>query len=179
MLDTEKIISLLDDHAFGDFKWIDPHEIVFSQWVRLKCQFGCDSYGRLAACPPNTPSVEECMRFFSEYTHAIVLHFQKIAPDKVERKKWSTAINRRLIKLEADVFMAGYPKAFLLFMATCGMCAECVPNQAECKLPKVARPTAEGMAVDVYTTVRILGYPIQVLTDPNQTMNRYAFLLID
>jgi hypothetical protein len=35
------------------------------------------------------------------------------------------------------------------------------------------------MAVDVFTTVRKLGYPIEVLTDPAQTMNRYAFLLID
>jgi len=33
--------------------------------------------------------------------------------------------------------------------------------------------------VDVYTTVRKVGYPIEVLTNYNDTMNRYAFLLID
>jgi hypothetical protein len=32
--------------------------------------------------------------------------------------------------------------------------------------------------VDVFSTVRKVGCPIQVLTDYTQTMNRYAFLLI-
>jgi hypothetical protein len=35
------------------------------------------------------------------------------------------------------------------------------------------------MAVDVFATVRPLGYPIQVLTRYDQAMNRYAFLLIE
>jgi hypothetical protein len=35
------------------------------------------------------------------------------------------------------------------------------------------------MAVDVFSTVRQIGYPIQVLVDYSQTMNRYAFLLIE
>jgi hypothetical protein len=35
------------------------------------------------------------------------------------------------------------------------------------------------MSVDVFTTVRKVGYPIEVLTDPNQTMNRYAFLMVE
>jgi len=32
------------------------------------------------------------------------------------------------------------------------------------------------MAVDVFVAVRSLGYPIEVLTDPADVMNRYAFL---
>jgi hypothetical protein len=35
------------------------------------------------------------------------------------------------------------------------------------------------MAVDVYETVRKIGYPIDVLYDYSQEMNRYAFLLIE
>jgi len=34
------------------------------------------------------------------------------------------------------------------------------------------------MAVDVFETVRKIGYPIEVLYDYSQEMNRYAFLLI-
>jgi hypothetical protein len=37
----------------------------------------------------------------------------------------------------------------------------------------------EGLAVDVFSTVRKLGYPIQVLPDYKQTMNRYSFLMIE
>jgi hypothetical protein len=35
------------------------------------------------------------------------------------------------------------------------------------------------MAVDVFSTVRKIGYPIQVLSDYDQEMNRYAVLLVD
>ncbi len=179
MADIDKVESILRDKGFTDFKWLDPMEIVVSQWVRLKCEFGCPDYGRLASCPPNTPSVEECRRFFAEYSHAIALHFEKVAPDDKVRRTWYTRTNLKLLKMEQAVFMAGYPKAFLLFIDSCSICPECVPNREDCKKPKLARPTVEAMAVDVFSTVRKLGYPIEVLTDTTQAMNRYAFLMID
>jgi hypothetical protein len=43
----------------------------------------------------------------------------------------------------------------------------------------LSRPTPDALAVDVFSTVRKLGYPIEVLSDYDQEMNRYAFLLID
>ena len=43
----------------------------------------------------------------------------------------------------------------------------------------MARPTPEAMCVDVYSTVRQVGYPIHVLSEYTQAMNRYAFLLIE
>jgi hypothetical protein len=43
----------------------------------------------------------------------------------------------------------------------------------------MARPTPESMAVDVFATVRKIGYPIDVLYDTSQEMNRYAFLLVE
>jgi len=179
VVDNEQIEAILHKQGYGDFKWIDPQEIVVSQWVRLKCEFGCPSFGKAASCPPNNPSVEECQRFFSEYKEALVLHFQKVAPDKAERKTWSARTNCELLKLEREIFMTGYPKTFLLFMDSCELCTECVPERANCKEPKLSRPSPESMAVDVFSTVRKLGYPIEVLTDPIQTMNRYAFLMVE
>jgi len=35
------------------------------------------------------------------------------------------------------------------------------------------------MAIDVFSTVRKLGYPIEVLKDYSEEMNRYAILLVD
>ena len=61
----------------------------------------------------------------------------------------------------------------------CGICLECTGDRTTCKEPKLSRPTADALAVDVFSTVRKLGYPIQVLSDYDQEMNRYAFLLID
>jgi predicted metal-binding protein len=81
MLGTKDLEKKFHDHGFADFRWIDPRRIVVSQWVRMKCQFGCGEFGHTA--------------------------------------------------------------------------------------------------VDVYATVRKIGYPIQVLARTDQTMNRYAFLLVD
>jgi predicted metal-binding protein len=179
LLTSDQVESLVNTFGFTDFKWIDPHEIIVAEWVRMKCKFGCDSYGRMATCPPNTPPVDECQRFFSDYQHGIILHFPMVAPEREKRKACNTRINLKLLKLENTVFMAGYPKALVFFMAPCTLCAECVPKRVDCKKPAKCRPTPEGMAVDVFSTVSKLGYPIEVLTDKFQAVNRYAMLMID
>jgi len=179
MAAIERIDAIVRHHGYSDYKWFDPKAIIVSQWVRMKCEYGCPSYARIASCPPNTPSVQECRRFFSEYTAGLVFHFQKVAPEREVRLAWSAKTNVALTKVERDVFLAGYPKAFLLFMDSCHICPECVATRSECKEPKLSRPSPEGMSVDVYATVRQLGFPIEVLTDPSHRMDRYAFLLVE
>jgi len=165
-------------NGFSDYCWIDPDKIVVAQWVRMKCAFGCDEYGRTAACPPNVPPVAECRRFFREYSKAVVFHFEKKVRKPEDRFAWTWKINLKLLKLEKEVFLAGNERAFLLFMDSCNLCSECVATRERCKEPRMARPTPEALAVDVYSTVRRVGYPIQVLSDYSEMMNRYAFLLI-
>jgi predicted metal-binding protein len=171
--------GLFREHGFADFRWIDPKDIILGEWVRMKCLYGCVEYGRTATCPPNAPAVEACERFFREYDRAVVFHFEKKVDRPEDRHAWSRKINIDLLKLEREVFMAGFFKAFLLYMDSCNICLECSGNRAGCKDPKQARPTPDALGVDVYTTVRKLGYPIEVLSDYKQTMNRYAFLLIE
>ena len=43
----------------------------------------------------------------------------------------------------------------------------------------MARPSPESFCVDVFTTVRKYGYPIKVLRDYDQEMNRYAILMVE
>jgi predicted metal-binding protein len=166
-------------HGFADFRWLDPADIVVAQWVRMKCAYGCGSYGRIASCPPNTSSVQECRRFFSEYSTAAVFHFEKAVEQPEARHAWTREVNMALLKLERAVFLAGYYKAFLLFMDSCHLCADCAGAREACKNARQSRPSPEGMAMDVFATARKLGYPIEVLTDTEQAMNRYAFLLIE
>lgn len=166
-------------HGLTDYRWIDPAEIVVAEWVRMKCRFGCREYGRNAACPPSVPGVDECARFFRDYKRAAVFHVAKSVEKPEDRHAWSRKVNLELLDIELDVFKAGYYKAFLLFLDSCGVCLECSGNRLTCKEPKLARPTPEAMAVDVFSTVKKLGYPIEVLSGYKQEMNRYAFLLID
>ncbi|OGD18762.1 MAG: metal-binding protein [Candidatus Aminicenantes bacterium RBG_13_59_9] len=179
MMTKKDLEKLFHKHGFMDFRWIDPKKIVVGQWVRLKCMFGCDGYGKTATCPPNVPSVAECERFFREYRRAAVFHLAKKVAKPEARFAWTRGVSRKLRKLEREVFLSGHVKAFLLVMDSCNICSACSDALETCKQPRLARPTPEAMAMDVFTTVRSLGYPIEVLSRYDQTMNRYAFLLVD
>ncbi len=178
MIDRKQLERLFITHRFNDFKWLNPKNIVVSYWVRIKCMFGCNEYGKNACCPPNTPPVHECQSFFHEYTEGVVFHFKKKLKDPEQRHKWARGINKRLLKLEREVFLTGYQKAFMLFMDSCSICNTCTEDRINCKNKKSPRPAPEAMAIDVFSTVRSLNYPIEVLRDYSEPMNRYAFLLI-
>jgi predicted metal-binding protein len=174
----QTIDAIFKAKCYADYQWIDPKKIIVAQWVRLKCQFGCGEYGRSGACPPNTPSVAECERFFREYSDAAILHFEGTMDKPEDRHAWSRKINAKLLELEREVFLAGYERAFLLFMDSCCFCKECTGNRQTCNEPRLARPAPEAMAVDVYATVRQFGFPINVRTAYDQKMDRYAFLMV-
>jgi predicted metal-binding protein len=179
MIDREALDRLFQDRGYKDFKLIPAKDIEVAQWVRVKCMFGCPNYGRKGTCPPNVPSVEECRAFFAGYEQAVVFHFQKLADPPKERHEWSRRIYDGLLKLEREVFLSGYRKAFMLSADDCSLCKECSGSREECLIPMKARPSAEGMAVDVYATVRKHGFPIQVLKNYDETMNRYALLMVE
>jgi predicted metal-binding protein len=180
-LSSEKkksIDAIFEKNGYADYKWIDPKKIIVAQWVRMKCMFGCAEYGRSGACPPNTPDVAECERFFREYTDAVILHFEGRMEKPEDRHAWSRKINAKLVKLEREIFLAGYERTFLLFMDSCCFCKECSGSRETCKEPQMARPAPEAMAVDVYSTVRQFNFPIDVRTAYDQKMDRYAFLML-
>ncbi len=171
--------GLFQKHGYEDYRWVDPKSIVVAQWVRMKCTFGCREYGKSACCPPNVPSVPECRALFREYKAGVIFHFGKKVAKPEDRFAWTRGVNSKLLKLEREVFLAGYYKTFLLFMDSCNLCDACPGVRAECKYPKLSRPTPEAMGIDVFSTVRTVGYTIEVLSDYGQEMNRYAFLLIE
>lgn len=159
MADRSQLERIFLEHHLTDFRWIDPANIVVAEWVRFKCTWGCRSFGARANCPPNAPSMDESRRFFEGYNLAAVFHFTKTVLGPEEMSEWTKGVNGMLLSAERSVFLAGYNKAFALYMAS--------------------RPVPEALGVDVFTTVRKVGYPIAVLTDPEQEMNRYGFLLVE
>jgi predicted metal-binding protein len=174
----KEIEKIFQKHGFNDYKWIHPKDVVVAHWVRMKCVFGCPSYGKGASCPPNTPSVAECREFLDEYSDIALFHFPLKVDSSEERQEKMTGIDQKLLRLEQEVFLSGEVKTFLLFAGSCHFCDKCVSSREDCKHPKLARPTSEALAVDVFSTARTVGYPIDVLKDYNETMNRYAFLLV-
>jgi predicted metal-binding protein len=179
MVERSNLETLFTKHDCTDFRWIEIDKIVVSHWVRMKCTFGCEGYGTRVTCPPNLPAVSECQHFFREYEHATIFHFNKAMEKPEDRSAWTRSINQNLQKLERDVFLKGHQKAFMLFVAPCNLCDDCSDKKTECNNPGWSRPSLEGMAIDVFSTARNVGFPIEVLTDYNQEMNRYGLLLIE
>jgi len=175
----KELEKMFKKHGYDDFEWINPKNIVVAQWARMKCMFGCKNYGKCGTCPPNTPSVAESKEFVRGYKTCAVFHFTQKVKRPENRFAWTRKVNSKLLKLEREVFLLGYYKAFLLFMDSCNLCASCPGIRQLCKNPKMSRPTPESMAMDVFATVRKIGYPIDVLYDYSQEMNRYAFLFIE
>lgn len=178
-MEKAKLEKLFVDRGFSEFKWIKAKDIVVAQWVRFRCMFGCPAYGKRGTCPPNVPSIDECRQMISEYDLGAVFRFEKKLDKPEDRKVWSKPIVSKLLELEREVFLSGYFKTFLISFDACGLCESCETDRTKCKDPKNARPGADAMGIDVYSTVRSIGYPIQVLKNYDEAMNRYAFLLIE
>jgi len=179
MADQKALETIFKDNNCSDFKWMDPGEVIVSSWVRFKCMFGCKEFGRAVACPPNLPALDECRKLFAEYSEAVLFHFEGDLDDPEDRHAWTREINDSLLEIERAVFLAGHYKAIVIYIDPCNKCGECVPDKKDCRNPTQARPSLEGLGVDVFGTIRKQDYNINVLTDFDQKMNRYGMLLVD
>jgi len=177
--DYGNLEEIFERYDFIDYHWINASQIEVAHWVRFKCTFGCSSFGKKGSCPPQVPSVEECRAFFSEYDQAVIFHIAKKVERPEDRVLWSREVSKELLKVEREVFWAGYHKAFMLFMDECRLCSSCTGERESCINKEDSRPGPESLAVDVFSTVRSVGYPIEVLSSYDQEMNRYAFLMVE
>ena len=178
-MNTEMIERRFHEYGFDDYKWITGTDVIVKQWVRFKCVFACPGHGASAMCPPNMPSIDECRRFFSEYEAVAVLHDQKTPQSQEDDEALSPKAAEDLLALERQLFLDGNYKAMAIPMTVCSQCAECTGLLATCRHQDKARPTPEALGVDVFETVRRIGFPIEVLTDYTDTVDRYALLLIE
>ncbi len=147
-------------------KVILPSSVVTAEWVRLKCQFGCDGYGSSLCCPPHSPTPERTRRTLDGYKVAILAHFGA-----------NRQVTKSMAALEREMFLQGYHKALALGAGPCNLCRSC-PEEG-CTHPDKARPSMEACGIDVFLTVRNSGYPIEVVVDESSEQNYYGLLLID
>jgi len=175
---NDEIDIIIKQHGFIDYKWIVPQkDIIISRWVRFRCEFGCDNYGKNASCPPAVPPVQECQKMIYEYNKEVIFHFSIQSEDKDTQLKRLLS----LYELEREVFLAGFYKTFLLQNNSCFLCNDCPAKNAREKcINKVkSRPEPAAMGIDVYQTAHNVGYPIQVVKSHDETINRYGFLLVE
>jgi predicted metal-binding protein len=147
-------------------KVIRPADVVTAGWVRWKCQFGCGGYGSSRMCPPHAPTPEQTRHVLDDYAHGILFEAPR------NRSKVIAA------KLEREIFLAGYYKAFGLGAGPCELCGECAFENG-CRHPEQARPAMEACGIDVFATVRKHGFTIDVVRSRRDPQHYFGLVLID
>jgi len=149
-------------------KVISPRNVFTAEWVRVKCQFGCEGYGERLTCPPFSPTPQQTRRVLDEYEVGVLIHY--------DSEDWEQ-VKDIVVTLEREAFLAGYYKAFGLGSGPCTLCESCHPEKG-CRHPEQARPSMEACGIDVYRTARTAGFPIEVVRDYSCPQNYYGLLLL-
>jgi len=155
-----------------DTKIIDPGSIVTAEWVRMKCQFGCPGFGMSLCCPPHTPTPEVTRKVMDSYQKAILLH------RRLKKDEGSKILNDIIVRLEIEMFLDGYYKAWSMGSGPCRLCKEC-DTTGPCKHGYMARPSMEACGIDVFKTARDHGFPIEVVRTREEDRNVYGVILAE
>ncbi len=148
-------------------KVIKPADVVTAEWVRWKCQYGCEGFGGSLVCPPYTPTPSETRKMLDEYSRAILFE----ASPGVHVKKTASS-------LERELFLAGCYKAFGLGAGPCRLCDECGLGEG-CRHPRKSRPAMEAVGIDVFATVRKHGFTVEVVKTQCEPIHVFGLVLVD
>jgi len=164
----EEMVKSFAREKLSGYRFINPKKVVVEEWVRLKCQFGCDGYGQSLTCPPYAPEPKRTQAVLKEY-HLALLLWKK---EEYQRLRHIAA------QMERTLFLAGYYKALALPAGPCELCNPC-PCTYPCRHPEYARPSMEACGIDVYATVRQFGFPLEVVRSHLHCANYYALILVE
>jgi len=144
-------------------KLIPISSIVVDERVRLKCLVPlCNKYNQHLMCPPHLPSVEEFQKSLKNYSKALFvqLAFEKEGIiSKVEMGRYAISLHKIIHQLERKALSLGFPLAAGLIGGSCKLCRKCVGPAGPCRHPLMARPSIEGMGIDVLQTAKKIGIP--------------------
>ncbi len=172
----ERYIQKAKDLGITNAKIIDTKTVVVANWVRLKCQFGCSGYNKYLTCPPFSPAPEYMKKVINEYRIALLLQIEKIPPEK-EDYIWQK-LKKAVVKLEREIFLDGYYKAYALSSGPCHFCKKCNTTK-RCINPYLARPSMEACGIDVFQTVRNNGLKLEVVKTRKSLCSYISLILIE
>ncbi len=161
---------------------LDTKDISVAHWVRLKCKYGCQKYGKSWCCPPETPPPEKTEAMLNEYKKALLLIGRLRNTDfyKNNAKKRKINVNtwKGTVALERFLFLSGYYKAFSLVSECCALCKKC-EYPVDCKFPMDRRPSVESCSIDIFQTLRTIGERIQIAQNIQDEYNCYSIILLE
>lgn len=178
-MDVEKYRKKALELGAADARVIPASLVVVDERVRLKCAVPrCHLYGECVNCPPYTPPPSQMRKILRKYKCAVLFKTHvSPAADFVDDEKWHVghmAHQRRIHDIvgaiEALAFNDGYYLATGFAAGGCktALCSGQVCqflDSGRCRFPLKARPSMEGVGIDVFGLVTRVGwsvYPIAV-----------------
>lgn len=158
--------------GMDEAKMIEPCSITTAEWVRMKCEFGCPRFGMSFCCPPYVPSPEVTRKVIDAYESAILLYQKLENGERREerREERRKAFNESIVRLEIEIFLDGYYKAWSMGSGYCHFCKNCDPT-GFCRHGFEARPATEACGIDVFKTARDNGFHVDVVRTPENEVN--------
>ncbi|KLU62182.1 multifunctional cyclase-dehydratase-3-O-methyl transferase TcmN [Peptococcaceae bacterium CEB3] len=153
--------------GFKEVVLVPTMRIHVPNWADLRCQYGCDRYGK-PHCPPNSPSPQKTREVLQDYTLAALL----------EGEPPARSFQRQVLLAEKQAFKAGFYKAFAYWAGPCALCETC-STEGICCNTRDARPSMEGAGIDVYETVRRAGLSLRTLSQQGDYVRYFALLLLE
>jgi len=179
-----------------DFRLIPAKEIEVADWVRWKCRYGCRGYAKHLSCPPYTPAPEDTRKLIRGYDKALIVRFEDVKPNldvpprHLHHFLWDAIkmVSDTMYEMERHTFLSGYYKAFAMDALPCSYCDPCIPEENKdldlapkrfCRHQDRVRPSMEACGIDVFATVRKVGYEAEVFISPYQKITLFGLLLIE
>ncbi|MBS4025918.1 MAG: DUF2284 domain-containing protein [Clostridia bacterium] len=140
-------------------------ELPILESIRIKCQIPlCEDYGICKTCPPNLPPVTVVKELVKEYQLGLLVIWTEALTDLALYRDDFTAelkLHQLVNQLEKEAYQAGYYQTIGLTVGGCKLCPKCTPPGEACRHPFKARPSPEGLGMDVTSLARKLGIPIE------------------
>jgi len=167
----EKFQKELIDAAFSmgaaDAKIFSIDDIAFDSRAMLKCLFGCK--GGIHYCPEkgDASSFIAFSDMIKKYQWGII-----ICTGDLETGQNIT------LALESKAYLAGY---YFAFGATeCVCCEKCSYEENKpCNDKKAQRPPLYGLGIDVYKTVRGLGWELNVVQNEGDPVKNITAVFVE
>lgn len=164
----DQYLRLAKELHMLDAMLISPQKIHFDIRAILKCRWGCEGFSdENIRCQSRGTTYPERVEMVKKYSHILLVHSH-------DARELSEAV----LEIEKRAFLDGYYFAFAL--RTCNLCPNCLLKKGNaCPAPDRVRPCEQSFGIDVYKTVRNLGFSCNVLLNREAIQNRYGFVLID
>lgn len=165
---AKSLVDLAKELGAHDAIPFDISDIAFDPRTILKCLYGCT--GGLAYCPTTATEASN------------TLMFQQL----IQKYKWGVLVRTGELAAGQDITIALERRAFLdgytfAFGATeCAGCVQCATEQGDaCVNKRTLRPPLYSLGIDVYKTVRNVGWVLEVVQQKGDPVSNITAVFVE